>query len=54
MIIDSAGANEILLIFPHQPDTDPDTNWVLTIAEGALDVGAGGDPNGEVTFSFSH
>jgi hypothetical protein len=46
--------NQLLFDFGPQADTDPDTNWVLTIAEGALDVGAGGDPNGEVTFSFSH
>ncbi|MDX1745880.1 MAG: hypothetical protein R3324_08085, partial [Halobacteriales archaeon] len=42
------------LYFSPQTDTDPDTEWVLTIAAGALDVGTGGDPNGELTATFSH
>ncbi|MDX1449527.1 MAG: S-layer homology domain-containing protein [Acidimicrobiia bacterium] len=46
--------NELTLEFEFRNDTDPDTDWVLTIAEGALDVGAGADPNPTVTFGFSH
>ncbi|MFP5332350.1 MAG: hypothetical protein ACLGHX_08345, partial [Acidimicrobiia bacterium] len=46
--------NELTLEFEIKADTDPDTAWVLTIAEGALDVGADADPNPAVTFDFSH
>lgn len=46
--------DQILVVFPARDDTNPDTTWVLTIAEGALDVGAGADPNPTVTFQFSH
>ena len=46
--------DEITLQFEFKADTDPDTEWVLTIAAGALDVGAGGDPNGELTAQFGH
>jgi hypothetical protein len=45
---------QVLVLFPNQPDTTPDTEWVLTIEAGALRVGAGGDPNGEIVFEFSH
>ncbi|HSJ26749.1 MAG TPA: hypothetical protein VLB67_00945, partial [Acidimicrobiia bacterium] len=48
------GPNQMLLLFSAQPDTTPDTEWVLTIAPGALDVGPGGDPNGEIVLEFSH
>lgn len=46
--------DQLALEFPFQADTEPDTDWVLTIHAGALDVGAGGDPNGLLTFEFSH
>jgi hypothetical protein len=53
-LINGANDSQILLVFPLQADTDPDTDWVLTIHAGALDVGAGGDPNGVLTAEFSH
>jgi hypothetical protein len=46
--------DEITLQFEFKADTEPDTEWVLTIAAGALDVGAGGDPNGELTAQLGH
>jgi hypothetical protein len=53
-LVDGDNDSQILLVFPSQADTDPDTDWVLTIHAGALDVGAGGDPNGVLTAEFSH
>lgn len=47
-------SDQLAISFEFQADTDPDTDWVLTIAPGALDVGAGGDPNGGLTAEFSH
>jgi hypothetical protein len=46
--------DQLEIVFPSQPDTDPDTDWVLSIAAGALSVGDGGDPNGALTAAFSH
>ncbi len=44
--------DQLLIVFPERNDTTPDTDWVLTIKAGALNVG--GDPNGLLTFAFSH
>jgi hypothetical protein len=54
LLAEPTDLTQLELIFPPQNDTTPDTNWVLTIKAGALDVGAGGDPNGLLTVAFSH
>ena len=54
MLLSKTATNELEFVFSNQTDTTPNTNWVLTIAEGALDVGTGGDPNGALTAEFSH
>ncbi len=53
-LAEPADLTQLEIIFPPQNDTTPDTNWVLTIKAGALDVGLGADPNGLLTVAFSH